>query len=53
MLNLYEVRHRAEEIAGEKKAIEIIEKIKENCRILEVDEQIALEEGKLKLKYKA
>jgi predicted nucleic acid-binding protein len=50
VLNLYEVRYRAEEVAGEEKALEIIRRIEENCRILSVDRQIALEGGRLKLR---
>lgn len=49
VLNLYEVRYRAEEISGEGKALEIIKKIKENCKILDIDERIALEGGRVKL----
>jgi len=49
VLNLYEVRYRAEEVAGEEKALEIIRRIEENCRVVGVDRQIALEGGKLKL----
>ena len=50
VLNLYEVRYRAEEIAGEGKALEVIKKIEENCKIMDIDKQIALEGGRLKLK---
>jgi predicted nucleic acid-binding protein len=50
VLNLYEVRYRTEEIAGEGKALEVIKKIEENCKIMDIDKQISLEGGRLKLK---
>jgi predicted nucleic acid-binding protein len=49
VLNLYEIRYRAEEISDEEKALYIIKKIKKNCKILDIDEQIALEGGRTKL----